>query len=159
MLYYLSLLTHTDQLALFRLFKYLTFRSGGAVITALFFSFIVNDALIRWLKVKQGKGQPIRIDGPQRHIVEKQGTPTMGGLLILLPWVVSTILWANLSNQYVWIVLFVALAYGALGFADDYLKVTRRSSDGVSVIVRLGLEVSVALPATASIIRLEHPGL
>jgi len=159
MLYYLSLLTHLDQLAFFRLFKYLTFRSGGAVITALFFSFFVNGALIRWLKVKQGRGQPIRSDGPERHIVEKQGTPTMGGLLILLPWVVSTILWANLSNQYVWIVLFVSLAYGALGFADDYLKVTRRSSDGVSGVVRLGIEFSVALAATATIMRLEDPNL
>jgi len=159
MLYYLSLLTHLDQLAFFRLFKYLTFRSGGAVITALFFSFFVNGALIRWLKVKQGRGQPIRSDGPERHIVEKQGTPTMGGLLILLPWVVSTILWANLSNQYVWIVLFVSLAYGALGFADDYLKVTRRSSDGVSGVVRLGIEFSVALAATAAIMRLEDPNL
>jgi phospho-N-acetylmuramoyl-pentapeptide-transferase len=159
MLYYLSLLTHLDQFAFFRLFKYLTFRSGGAVITALFFSFIVNGALIRWLKVKQGKGQPIRGDGPQRHIVEKQGTPTMGGLLILLPWVVSTILWANLSNQYIWVVLFVSLAYGALGFADDYLKVTRRSSDGVSGVVRLGIEFSVALAATAAIMRLEDPNL
>lgn len=159
MLYYLSLLTHTDQLAFFRLFKYLTFRSGGAVITALLFSFVVNGGLIRWLKVRQGMGQPIRSDGPQRHIVEKQGTPTMGGLLILLPWVVSTLLWANLSNQYVWIVLFVALAYGALGFADDYLKVSRRSSDGVSGVVRLGIEFSVALAATAAIMRLEDPGL
>jgi len=159
MLYYLSLLTHLDQLAFFRLFKYLTFRAGGAVITALFFSFFVNGALIRWLKVKQGRGQPIRSDGPERHIVEKQGTPTMGGLLILLPWVVSTILWANLSNQYVWIVLFVSLAYGALGFADDYLKVTRRSSDGVSGVVRLGIEFSVALAATAAIMRLEDPNL
>jgi phospho-N-acetylmuramoyl-pentapeptide-transferase len=159
MLYYLSLLTHADQLAFFRLFKYLTFRSGGAVITALLFSFVVNGGLIRWLKVRQGMGQPIRSDGPQRHIVEKQGTPTMGGLLILLPWVVSTLLWANLSNQYVWIVLFVALAYGALGFADDYLKVSRRSSDGVSGVVRLGIEFSVALAATAAIMRLEDPGL
>src|SRR5512135_312105 len=159
MLYYLSLLTHADQLAFFRLFKYLTFRSGGAVITALLFSFVVNGGLIRWLKVRQGMGQPIRSDGPQRHIVEKQGTPTMGGLLILLPWVVSTVLWANLSNQYVWIVLFVALAYGALGFADDYLKVSRRSSDGVSGVVRLGIEFSVALAATAAIMRLEDPGL
>src|SRR5450432_4162033 len=118
MLYYLSLLTHTDQFAFFRLFKYLTFRSGGAVITALLFAFIVNGSLIRWLKVKQGKGQPIRSDGPQRHIIEKAGTPTMGGLLILLPWIVSTLLWANLSNPYIWIVLFVTVAYGALGFAD-----------------------------------------
>ena len=159
MLYYLSLLTHTDQLALFRLFKYLTFRSGGAVITALFFAFFVNGGLIRWLKVKQGKGQPIRTDGPQRHIVEKQGTPTMGGLLILLPWVISTILWANLSNRYVWIALSVTLAYGLLGFADDYLKVSRRSSAGVSGIVRLGVEFSVAFGATAAIMRLEDPGL
>jgi len=159
MLYYLSLLTHTDQLALFRLFKYLTFRSGGAVITALVLAFFVNGGLIRWLKIKQGKGQPIRTDGPQRHVVEKQGTPTMGGLLILLPWVVSTVLWANLSNEYIWIAMFVTLTYGALGFADDYLKVTRRSSDGVSGIIRLGVEFSVAFAATAAIMRLEDPGL
>ena len=159
MLYYLSLLTHTDQFAFFRLFKYLTFRSGGAVITALIFAFIVNGSLIHWLKVKQGKGQPIRSDGPQRHIVEKQGTPTMGGLLILLPWVVSTLLWANLSNQYVWIVLFVTLAYGALGFADDYLKVSKRSSDGVSGRVRLAVEFGVAFAATWMLMRLEDPAL
>ena len=144
MLYYLSLLTHTDQLEFFRLFKYLTFRSGGAVITAILLAFIVNGSLIQWLKVKQGKGQPIRADGPQRHIVEKAGTPTMGGLLILLPWAVSTILWANLSNQYVWIVLFVTVSYGVLGFADDYLKVSKRSSDGVSGYVRLAFEFAVA---------------
>src|ERR1043165_9487958 len=103
MLYYLSLLTHTDQLAFFRLFKYLTFRSGAAVVTALMIAFLINPMLIAWLKVKQGKGQPIRSDGPQRHIIEKAGTPTMGGLLILIPWVLSTVLWASLSNRYVWI--------------------------------------------------------
>ncbi len=157
MLYYLTLLTHTDQLAFFRLFKYLTFRSGGAVITALFLAFIVNGSLIQWLKLKQGKGQPIRTDGPQRHIVEKQGTPTMGGLLILLPWVVSTVLWASLSNPYVWIVLLVTLAYGALGLADDYLKVSKRSSDGVSGYLRLGIEFGVAFLATWAIMRLEDP--
>ena len=159
MLYLLSHLTHTDQLAFFRLFKYLTFRSGGAVITSLFFAFFVNGGLIRWLKIKQGKGQPIRTDGPQRHIVEKQGTPTMGGLLILLPWVISTILWANLSNEYVWIALTVTVAYGLLGFADDYLKVSKRSSDGVSGIIRLGVEFGVAFAATAAIMRLEDPTL
>ena len=159
MLYYLTLLTHTDQLAFFRLFKYLTFRSGGAIITALLLAFIVNGSLIQWLKVKQGKGQPIRSDGPQRHIVEKQGTPTMGGLLILLPWVVSTLLWASLSNRYVWIVLLVTLAYGALGFADDYLKVSRRSSDGVSGLLRLVIEFGVAFIATWAIMRLEDPAL
>ena len=155
MLYLLSHLTHTDQLAFFRLFKYLTFRSGGAVITALLFAFIVNGSLIRWLKVKQGKGQPIRADGPQRHIVEKAGTPTMGGLLILLPWVVSTLLWANLANQYVWIVLFVTVAYGALGFADDYLKVSKRSSDGVSGYLRLAIEFGVAFAATWAFVQID----
>ena len=116
MLYYLSLLTHTDQLAFFRLFKYLTFRSGAAVVTALMIAFLINPMLIRWLKVKQGKGQPIRSDGPQRHIIEKAGTPTMGGLLILIPWVGATLLWANLSNRYVWIALLVTGSYGLLGF-------------------------------------------
>ncbi|MEI9994944.1 MAG: phospho-N-acetylmuramoyl-pentapeptide-transferase [Rhizomicrobium sp.] len=159
MLYYLSLLTHTDQLAFFRLFKYLTFRSGGAVITALILAFIVNGSLIQWLKVKQGKGQPIRADGPQRHIVEKAGTPTMGGVLILLPWIVSTLLWANLSNQYVWIVMLVTIAYGALGFADDYLKVSKRSSAGVSGYVRLAVEFGVAFAATWLVMRLEDPSL
>jgi phospho-N-acetylmuramoyl-pentapeptide-transferase len=159
MLYYLSLLTHTDQFAVFRLFKYLTFRSGGAVITALIFAFIVNGALIQWLKLKQGKGQPIRTDGPQRHILEKAGTPTMGGVLILLPWVVSTLLWANLSNGYVWIVLFVTVAYGALGFADDYLKVTKRSSDGVSSLARLAVEFGVAFIATWALMQLEDTSL
>src|SRR6185437_444832 len=159
MLYYLSLLTHTDQFSVFRLFKYLTFRSGGAVITALIFAFIVNGALIQWLKLKQGKGQPIRTDGPQRHILEKAGTPTMGGVLILLPWVVSTLLWANLSNGYVWIVLFVTVAYGALGFADDYLKVTKRSSDGVSSLLRLAVEFGVAFIATWALMQLEDTSL
>jgi phospho-N-acetylmuramoyl-pentapeptide-transferase len=159
MLYFLSLLTHTDQLAIFRLFKYLTFRSGGAVITAILLAFIVNGSLIKWLKAKQGKGQPIRSDGPQRHIVEKQGTPTMGGLLILLPWVVSTLLWANLANEYVWIVLFVTVAYGVLGLADDYLKVSKRSSDGVNGYVRLFVEFGVAFIATWLFMRLEDTSL
>src|ERR1043166_2694451 len=148
MFHFLYWIPDADSIAVLRLFRYLTFRSAGGVLTALVFAFWLNGPLIQYLKTKQGKGQPIRADGPQRHIVEKQGTPTMGGLLILLPWVVSTLLWANLSNQYVWIVLFVSLAYGALGFADDYLKVTRRSSDGVSGVVRLGIEFSVALAAT-----------
>ncbi|MBS0470675.1 MAG: phospho-N-acetylmuramoyl-pentapeptide-transferase [Proteobacteria bacterium] len=155
MLYYLSLLMHMDQLEFFRLFKYLTFRAGGAVITALLVAFVVNGSLIRWLKVKQGKGQPIRSDGPQRHIVEKAGTPTMGGVLILLPWIVSTLLWANVSNPYVWIAVFVTVAYGLLGFADDYLKVSKRSSDGVSGYVRLGVEFGVAFIATWAFMQLD----
>ena len=148
MLYYLSLLTHTDQLAFFRLFKYLTFRGGAAVVTALMIAFLINPMLIRWLKVKQGKGQPIRADGPQRHILEKAGTPTMGGILILIPWLGATLLWANLSNRYVWIALFVTAAYGLLGFLDDYYKVTKRTSDGLSSRARLLIEFAVAGFAT-----------
>ena len=159
MLSYLALLTHTDQLAFFRLFGYLTFRSGAAVITALVIAFWLNPMLIRWLKIKQGKGQPIRADGPKRHILEKAGTPTMGGLLILIPWLVSTLLWASLSNRYVWIVLLVTAAFGLLGFMDDYYKVTKRTSDGLSSKARLLSEFGVAALATFLVMQLEAPGL
>jgi len=159
MLSYLALLTHTDQLAFFRLFGYLTFRSGAAVITAVVIAFWLNPMLIRWLKLRQGKGQPIRADGPQRHIIEKAGTPTMGGLLILLPWILSTLLWASLSNRYVWIVLLVTVAFGALGFLDDYYKVTKPTSDGLSSKARLLIEFGVAGLATFLVMRLEAPSL
>ena len=158
MLYYLSLLTHTDQLAFFRLFRYLTFRSGAAVMTALAIAFFINPMLIRWLKIKQGKGQPIRSDGPQRHIVEKAGTPTMGGILILIPWLGSTLLWAQLSNRYVWIVLLVTVAYGLLGFLDDYYKVTKRTSDGLSGRARLAIEFVIAFLATWLIMQVGSHG-
>jgi len=159
MLSYLALLTHTDQLAFFRLFGYLTFRAGAAVITALVIAFWINPMLIRWLKVKQGKGQPIRADGPKRHLLEKAGTPTMGGILILIPWLVSTLLWASLSNRYVWIVLLVTAAFGLLGFLDDYYKVTKRTSDGLSSKARLAIEFAVAGLATFLVMQLEAPGL
>ena len=144
MLFYLSYLTHTEQLAFFRLFGYLSFRAVAAVMTALLIAFLVNPLLIRWLKLKQGKGQPIRSDGPQRHILEKAGTPTMGGILILLPWVGSTLLWANLSNTYVWIVLGVTAGFGLLGFLDDYYKVSKRTSAGISGRMRLLIEFIIA---------------
>ncbi len=140
-------------------FRYITFRAGGAVVTALFVGFLMGPALIQWLKLKQGKGQPIREDGPQRHIIEKQGTPTMGGLLILVPLIVSTFLWADLSNMYVWIVLFVVVAYGFVGFADDYLKVTKRSSAGVSGRVRLLVEFCIVLLAKWALMSLEDRSL
>ena len=109
--------------------------------------------------MKQGKGQPIRSDGPQRHILEKAGTPTMGGLLILIPWLGSTLLWAQLSNRYVWIALLVTLSYGLLGFLDDYYKVTKRTADGLSGRARLAIEFGVAFLATWLIMRLETPAL
>jgi phospho-N-acetylmuramoyl-pentapeptide-transferase len=121
-----------DTFQLFNLFKYLTFRSGGAVLTSLIISFVFGPRLIRWLKKKQGKGQPIREDGPASHLLTKQGTPTMGGVMILLSVTVSTLLWADLRNQYVWIVLMVTLGFGCIGFTDDFLKVSKRNTKGLS---------------------------
>src|ERR1700759_4727234 len=130
MFQFLSLLPHADHIAFLRLFRYLSFRSGGAGLRVLLGAFAIGPRLFAWLKMKQDKGQPIRTDGPQRHIVEKQGTPTMGGLLILISSAVATLLWADLTDAYVWIVLLVTLAFGLLGFADDYLKVVRRTPEG-----------------------------
>ena len=136
-----------DDFALFNLFRYLTFRTGAAVMTALVISFILGPPLIRWLRSKQGKGQPIRDDGPERHIVAKQGTPTMGGFLILLALSVSTLLWADLSNPFVWAVLLVTAGFGLIGFADDYLKVTRANVRGLPGKLKLLLELIVAVVA------------
>ncbi|HEX3809703.1 MAG TPA: phospho-N-acetylmuramoyl-pentapeptide-transferase [Rhizomicrobium sp.] len=148
-----------DQFAVLNVFRYITFRAGGAVVTALLIAFWMGPGVIAWLRQKQGKGQPIRTDGPQRHIVEKQGTPTMGGLLILVSSLVATLLWADLTDAYVWVVLFVTVTFGLLGFADDYLKVTRRSSDGVSGRVKLLFQFVVALIATYWLMKLEAPDL
>ena len=107
------------------LFRYITFRTGGATATALFFVFFLGPRTIAALRLKQGKGQPIRTDGPQSHLLTKKGTPTMGGLMILAGLIVSTLLWANLASRYVWIVLLVMIGFGLIGFYDDYLKVTQ----------------------------------
>lgn len=120
-----------------RLLLYLTFRSGGACLSALLVSFILGPKLIRWLRSAQSDGQPIRDDGPARHLIEKKGTPTMGGMLILVALVVATLLWADLRNAYVWAALVVTLGYGSLGFVDDYLKLTRHSSKGVPARLKL----------------------
>ena len=146
MLYYL-LTSLTDEFSALNVFRYLTTRTGGAVLTALLFIFVFGPQIISLLKVKQGKGQPIRTDGPQRHIIEKQGTPTMGGLMILSGVFVATLLWADLSNLYVWAVLFVTLGFGAIGFYDDYLKVTRASVKGFSGRLRLAIEFAIAAVA------------
>ena len=155
MFHFLFYLPHAEQYAFLRVFKYLTFRSGGAVLTALFVAFLIGHALIRWLKKNQGMGQPIREEMSKQHIVEKKGTPTMGGLLILIPVVSATLLWADLSNLYVWVVLMVTLAYGLLGFADDYLKVTKHNTKGVSVKLRLLIEFGIAFFATFLIMQIE----
>jgi len=144
-----------DQVGLFNLFKYLTFRTGGAVLTALLISFLAGPAVIRWLRKRQGHGQPIRTDGPESHLLTKKGTPTMGGFLILLALSLSTLLWADLSNAYVWIVLLVTLLYGLIGFADDYLKVSKRNTKGLPGKLKLLAQVVVATIAAVCIMSLE----
>jgi phospho-N-acetylmuramoyl-pentapeptide-transferase len=146
MLYHL-LYPLKDELQIFNLFGYLTVRTGGAIMTALLLSFWLGPNLIRWMRRKQGRGQPIRQDGPQGHIIAKAGTPTMGGVLILLSLSVATLLWARLDNLYVWIVLGVTLAYGGLGFIDDYLKVTKQTASGVVGSFKLVVQFAVALLA------------
>lgn len=131
----------------FNLFRYITFRAGGAFLTALVFGFMFGRPLIDILRRKQGKGQPIRDDGPQTHFA-KAGTPTMGGLLILSALLVSTLLWARLDNAYVWIVLLVTLGFGLIGFADDYAKVTKQNTKGVSGKVRFSLGLAIAALAS-----------
>ncbi len=144
MLYWLTLLS--DGGDVFNLFRYITFRAGGAFLTALIFGFLFGPPLINVLRRRQGKGQPIRSDGPETH-VSKAGTPTMGGLLIVGALTVSTLLWARLDNPYVWIVLFVTLAFGLIGFADDYAKVARQNVKGVPGRVRLALGFLIAAVA------------
>ena len=126
------------------LFRYITFRTGGATATALFFVFFFGPRIIAALRLKQGKGQPIRGDGPPSHLLTKSGTPTMGGLMILSGVIVSTLLWANLRNHFVWIVLVVTGGFGAIGFYDDLLKVTKQTQKGFSGRRRLALEVAIA---------------
>ncbi len=155
-MFYHFLVPLADESTIFNVFRYLTFRTGGAMMTALLISFILGPAFIRSLKMHQGMGQPIRADGPQRHIIEKQGTPTMGGLLILISLSVATILWADLANRFVWIVLLLTVAYGLLGFADDYLKVTKRSSSGVSARFKLLVQFVFASAAVYSMMLLHN---
>jgi phospho-N-acetylmuramoyl-pentapeptide-transferase len=140
-------------------FRYITFRTGGATATALLFVFWFGPSIISLLRLKQGKGQPIREDGPQSHLLTKRGTPTMGGLMILAGVLVSTLLWANLENRYVWVVLFVTIGFGAIGFYDDYLKVTKQSHKGFSGRSRLAVEAIVAALACIAISYISTPAL
>jgi phospho-N-acetylmuramoyl-pentapeptide-transferase len=140
-------------------FRYITFRTGGATATALLFVFWFGPSIISLLRVRQGKGQPIREDGPQSHLLTKRGTPTMGGLMIMAGVLVSTLLWANLDNRYVWVVLFVTIGFGAIGFYDDYLKVTKQSHKGFSGRSRLLIEAVIAGLACVAISYISTPAL
>jgi phospho-N-acetylmuramoyl-pentapeptide-transferase len=146
------LVSFADQLSLFNVFRYITFRTGGALITSALIVFMFGPAIINSLRIRQGKGQPIRADGPQTHF-KKAGTPTMGGLMILSGIIGSSLLWANLSSVYVWVVLMVTLSFGMIGYYDDYMKVTKQSHVGVAGKWRLALEFVIAAIAAWVIMR------
>src|SRR6201986_2153771 len=140
--------------SLLNVFRYITFRTGGAMVTGALFVFLFGPWIIDHLRLRQGKGQPIRTDGPASHLIAKKGTPTMGGLMILSGLVVSTLLWANPLNPYVWIVLAVTLGFGFVGFYDDYLKVTKQTTAGFGGRLRILLEAAIALAACYALVKL-----
>jgi len=153
MLYWLyEQLSATGHIPALNLLKYLTFRTGMALFTAQLVVVLLGSRFIRFMQIKQGKGQPIRKEGIERHVIEKAGTPTMGGVMILAGLLVGTLLWADLGNVYIWAVLLVTSGYGALGFLDDYAKVTKQTTEGVSGRVRLILEFLIAGAAITLII-------
>lgn len=135
----------------FNLFRYITFRTGGAVLTSFILCLVIGPGLIRWLKAKQGEGQPIRELGPETHF-KKAGTPTMGGLMMLASITCSTIIWADFFNPFVWLALLVMLGFGAIGFQDDFLKLTKRNHFGLSPRNKLLTQLAIALVATLGII-------
>jgi phospho-N-acetylmuramoyl-pentapeptide-transferase len=148
-----------DLFTPFNLFRYLTFRSIAAFLTALVLSFLIGGSLIRWLRSKQKQGQPIREDGPASHVMSKKGTPTMGGLLILISLSIATLLWADLTNRYVWIVLGITVAFGAVGLWDDFLKVTKKNPKGVPGRIKFGLSIVAAAVASYFIAQASPPAL
>ncbi|MBI2707356.1 MAG: phospho-N-acetylmuramoyl-pentapeptide-transferase [Proteobacteria bacterium] len=158
MFYYLYTLWGHESV-FFNLFRYITFRTAGALLTALLISFLCGPSLIQWLKKKQRQGQPIREDGPASHLVTKKGTPTMGGSLILFALTSSVLLWANWANWYVWIVLLITLGFGCIGAMDDYLKLTKRNSKGLSGKKKLLLQVSMSAIASYGVMILGEPPL
>jgi len=139
-----------DKFEPFNVFRYLTFRTAGAIMTSLVISFICGRPIINWLRSVQREGQPIRADGPESHLAKK-GTPTMGGALILLAIISSTLLWADLTNRFVWITLGVTIGFGAIGFLDDYRKLANRSHKGVPGRVRLLFEIGIATLAVLGV--------
>ena len=125
-------------------FRYITFRTGGAMLTALIVSFIFGPFIIRSLKKRQSFGQPIRSDGPEKHIIEKKGTPTMGGIMILLAVLIATLLWSDYTNKFIWSCLGITFGYGLIGFIDDFIKVSKNTSDGLNGKLKIILQVLIA---------------
>ncbi len=143
-MFYHLFISYIDNFSFLNLFKYISFRAGGALFTALIISFILGPSLIKYLKKIQKKGQPIRSDGPKSHIIKKAGTPTMGGTLILISLIISILLWSNLSNILVWLVLFITISFGVIGAIDDYKKIKKNSPDGSNSKIRLTVEFIIA---------------
>jgi len=140
-------LNYTEYFQPLNLFNYITFRSIGALLTALLISFIFGPQIITLLKKMQKKGQPIRSDGPKSHILFKTGTPTMGGLLIVLAFTTSTILWAKLNNVYIWIILGVAISFGLIGLLDDWIKVSKMTTNGLKSYQKIMPQIIIAFIA------------
>ncbi len=145
-----------DQYSIFNLFQYITFRTVYALLTSLILCWVIGPFFIRWLKTRQGKGQPIRDDGPQSHLV-KQGTPTMGGLLILLTFTLSTLLWADLSNYFIWLGLMLTLGYGLIGWLDDHLKLSKESPKGLAGKWKLLLQLLFGGIAAVGLYQMTEP--
>lgn len=144
---YNFLLPLVTEYPILNLFRYITFRGWAAILTAFAVSFFFGPHIISWLRTKQSHGQPIREDGPAGHLVTKKGTPTMGGLMIFIAIAVSTLLWSDLSDRYIWVVFFVTSGFGLLGFADDYLKVSKKNTKGVPGKKKLLVQVIISLIA------------
>ena len=153
------LLPLADEFGVLNLFRYLTFRTGGAMMTALAVSFLFGPVLIELLRARQGQGQPIREDGPEGHLLTKKGTPTMGGVLILLAVCSATLLWSDLTNVYVWSVIGVTVGFGFIGFLDDFLKVSKRNTKGLSGKLKLLMQVAICGVAAFTILSNMPEGL
>jgi phospho-N-acetylmuramoyl-pentapeptide-transferase len=149
----------SDELNPLNVFRYQTFRAGSAILFAFFLTLLIGPRIINWLKVKQREGQPIRTDGPESHLLTKKGTPTMGGLMFLISACATTILWADVSNPYVWVVLMVTVGYGAIGFGDDFLKLTKRNTKGLPGRFKLLAQFVIGIIATAVVIWVQEEPL
>lgn len=166
MLYYLAILM-TDGgagasgilVSIANLLSYITARAGGAMLTALAVSFALGPGMIDRLKERQGDGQPIRDDGPPTHLIDKVGTPTMGGLLILLAVIIAVLVWGNLTNLYLWVVLLGTIGFGAIGFIDDWYKLRTRSAHGLSVSGKVIAQIMVAFVVVGVVSHLLPPDL
>ncbi|SVB00385.1 uncharacterized protein METZ01_LOCUS153239, partial [marine metagenome] len=132
---------YVNTFSYLNLFNYITFRTGAAILTSLFFSLIFGEIIIKKLSSFQPIGQPIRSDGPVNHIIEKAGTPTMGGILILTSMTFSLFLWADLANKFIWICFLTSLFFGSIGFIDDYIKIKFNNNKGIKATTKISLQL------------------